>query len=193
VHFLGVGNAAAGWPDIKTPQRTWIVALWKALCDATRAKCDEPDSAKPGTVEAAGVELPEDSDVAMPAISVKKDNPMVLSVPSSLLFDTDSYLLAPGRSQDSLQQVYDYLKPLRPKRIEVNGHTDSRGTPEHNLTLSRNRAEAVAAKLRGQQFTNITTHGFAADRLKCKPEYRNGAADLVAMACNRRVEIVVYT
>ncbi|GGK79220.1 OmpA family protein [Mangrovihabitans endophyticus] len=192
VHFIGVGNAASGWPDIKTPQRTWIADLWKALCDATKATCEEPDSAKPTPVDASGAKPPADNEVRMPALEIKKDNPVVVSVPSSLLFDTDSYELAPDRSQESLQQVYDFLKTLRPKRIEVNGHTDSRGTPEHNHRLSKNRADAVASRLRAQNFTGITTNGYASDRAKCTPEYRDGAPDLIAMACNRRVEIVVY-
>jgi outer membrane protein OmpA-like peptidoglycan-associated protein len=194
VHFIGVGNAAAGWSDIKTPQRTWITDLWKALCDATKAICDKPDSAKPNTIDTPGVKPPGDSDVSMPNITVKNENPTVISVPSSLLFDTDSYQLAPGRSQDSLQQVYDFLKPLHPKRIEVDGFTDSRGTPEHNQVLSEKRAEAVATKLSTQGFTNVTTHGYASDRPKCTPEYGNdGNPDPIAMACNRRVEIVVFT
>jgi outer membrane protein OmpA-like peptidoglycan-associated protein len=145
VHFVGVGNSMSGWPDIKTPQRTWIKDLWMALCRATQATCAEPDSAKPGIMNSAEVKLPADNDVAMPTITIKQDNPTVLSVPSSLLFDTDSYVLAPDRSQDSLQQVYDFLKQLHPQRIEVDGHTDSRGTPEHNQQLSENRAAAVAA------------------------------------------------
>jgi OmpA-OmpF porin, OOP family len=194
VHFIGVGNSAAGWSDIKTPQRTWIADLWKALCDATRATCDEPDSAKPNTIDTPGVKPPGDNDVAMPAISVKHDNPTVISVPSSLLFDTDSYQLAAGRSQDSLQQVFDFLKPLHPRHIEVDGFTDSRGTPEHNQVLSEKRAEAVATKLSAQGYPNVTTHGYAADRPKCTPEYGgDGRPDPIAMACNRRVEIVVYT
>lgn len=193
VHFVGVGNSMSGWPDIKTPQRTWIKDLWMALCQATRATCAEPDSAKPGIVNSADVKLPADSDVAMPVITFTRDNPTVLSVPSSLLFDTDSYVLAHDRAQDSLQQVYDFLKQLHPKRIQVEGHTDSRGTPQHNQALSENRAAAVATKLRGQHYTNISIKGWAAEHPKCKPEYRNGTADPVAMACNRRVEIVVYT
>jgi outer membrane protein OmpA-like peptidoglycan-associated protein len=193
VHFLGVGNSAAGWSDIKTPQRTWIAALWKALCDATGATCEEPDSAKPGTLDTAGVEPPADSDVSMPDIKVNNGSPTIVTVPSSLLFDVDSYQLAPGRSQDYLQKVYDLLEQLRPKRIEVNGHTDSTGTPEHNRTLSRQRAETVAARLRAQRFTDITTNGYASERPSCKLEYRDGKADRVAMACNRRVEILAYT
>lgn len=193
VHFLGVGNSAAGWTDIKTPQRTWIAALWKALCDATGATCEEPDSAKPGIRETTGVEPADDNEVKMPDLVLRQGNPSVVTVPSSLLFDVDSSKLASDRSQDYLQRVYDFLEELHPKRIEVNGHTDSTGTAQRNRTLSRERAETVAAKLRGQGFANITTKGHASDRPSCTPEYRNGKADRVAMACNRRVEIVVYT
>ncbi|MFB9415543.1 OmpA family protein [Dactylosporangium matsuzakiense] len=193
VTLLGVGNAAPGWSDIKTPQRTWIAALWKALCDASKAKCQTPDTAKPKTSDLSGVKPAADNDVTMPAIKVVTDGPTVVTVPASLLFDVDKFTLAPGRSQDVLQEIFKNLAGLHPKRIEVAGHTDSTGTPEHNRDLSRKRAETVAGELRAQNFPNVTTNGYASDRPACTPEYKEGKPDRIAMACNRRVEIIAYT
>ena len=119
-------------------------------------------------------------DQPQPAITITEGSPTILTVPSSLLFDVDSYTLAPGRSQDHLQKVYEFLEQLKPKRIEVHGHTDSTGTPEHNRTLSKKRAEAVAAKLRARQLPSVSTKGHASSRPSCTPEYRNGKPDRVA-------------
>lgn len=192
VHFLGIGNPADGWSDVKTPQRTWMQKLWKALCIATGATCDDPSSAAPRSVPVANVNLPPDADVAMPTITVKRGNPSILSVPASILFDIDKYALATGRSQDALQQVVAFLKSVHYTKIVVAGHTDSTGTPEHNNTLSQERADAVAKFLQSQHFTNITTFGYGSAQPACTPEYNNGQPDPVIMACNRRVEILVY-
>jgi OOP family OmpA-OmpF porin len=193
VHFIGIGNSAAGWSDVKTPERTWLNRLWKALCDATGASCVEPLSAAPGTVPASGVTLPDDADVPMPTILKVPGNPTTITVPSSILFDVDSFQLATGRSQDALEEVSTFLKSVRYKRIEIYGHTDSTGTPEHNQQLSLNRAKSVADALTARGFPNITWYGKGSTRPACTPEYRNGAPDRLNMACNRRVEILVYT
>lgn len=193
VHFIGIGNPADGWPDVKTPQRTWMQNLWQALCVATKATCPKPSSAAPATVDAGDVTLPPDADVVMPAVIKKPGNPTVITVPASILFDIDKSTLASGRSQDALQQVMDFLKQVHYTRIVVNGYTDSTGTPEHNRVLSQDRADAVAAFLESQNIGNVTTAGYGSTQPACTPEYENGQPNLVNMACNRRVEIVVYT
>ena len=193
VHFLGIGNSANGWSDVKTPQRTWMQKFWKALCVATGATCADPSSAAPGSIPAPDANLPVDADVTMPAITTKPGNPTVLSVPASILFDIDKYSLANDRAQDALEQVMTFLKSVRYTKIVIAGHTDSTGTPEHNRELSLNRADAVAEFLRSQHFTNITTVGYGPTRPACMPEYNNGQPDRINMACNRRVEILVYT
>lgn len=192
IHFLGIGNPANGWPDIKTPQRTWMQKLWKAFCIATGATCDDPSSAAPGSVPVTDVKLPPDADVAMPAITKKPGNPTLLSVPASILFDIDKYALANDRAQDALQQIMDFLNSVHYTKIVIDGHTDSTGTPEQNRTLSQQRADAVADFLRSRHFTNITTVGYGSTQPACTPEYNNGQPDLINMACNRRVEILVY-
>lgn len=193
VGLVGVGNPGEGWSDIGTPQRTWLVKFWKTMCEATGAKCLEPDPAEPGTTPTSGITMPAEHDVSMPVIREAVGNPAVLTVPSSLLFDIDSYTLAPDRAQDALQQVHDYLGRIKYRSVVIAGHTDSSGTPDHNRTLSRRRAAAVADMLRQKGVQNITTEGYASTRPACAPELVNGRLDPVRMACNRRVEILVYT
>jgi outer membrane protein OmpA-like peptidoglycan-associated protein len=73
-------------------------------------------------------------------------------------------------------------------RVFIVGHTDSQGAYEHNMTLSRQRAEAVAAAL-------SSSYRIARDRL-----YTAGVGYLAPVgsnatdegrALNRRVELVV--
>jgi OOP family OmpA-OmpF porin len=71
--------------------------------------------------------------------------------------------------------------------VEVDGHTDSRGSDAHNLDLSQRRAAAVRQYLVG--------HGIAPERLEAqgfgesKPVADNDTAH--GMALNRRVELNV--
>jgi outer membrane protein OmpA-like peptidoglycan-associated protein len=72
-------------------------------------------------------------------------------------------------------------------RIEVNGHADRSGSPQHNQTRSVRRAEAVAAELvrRGVPRNEIVTRGFG-EQNPLVP-----TADDVREPQNRRVEIIL--
>ena len=60
-----------------------------------------------------------------------------------------------------LTEIADVLiKNPRIKRVEVQGHTDNTGTPEHNKQLSDDRAASVR--------TWLVAHGVSADRLVAK-------------------------
>jgi len=62
------------------------------------------------------------------------------------LFDTGSADLKNSASRTALKLV-QFLQ-LNPRRIvRIEGYTDSTGTPEENLKLSRDRAQAVADML----------------------------------------------
>ena len=53
-------------------------------------------------------------------------------------------------AKDTLLIAVRYLKEHADARIEVEGHTDSKGTPEYNLKLGDRRAKAVKAYLVSQ-------------------------------------------
>jgi OOP family OmpA-OmpF porin len=100
-------------------------------------------------------------------------------------FDSDSAnLTAQGRGV--LDDVVTILKET-PGRVEVGGHTDSTSTAEHNLELSRSRAESVRDYLvgKGVDATRLETVGFGETRPIASNETPEGRQH------NRRTEFQV--
>jgi hypothetical protein len=101
-----------------------------------------------------------------------------------IYFDVDKAQLRPD-SETALQHILALLKSDSTLKLEVQGHTDSTGTPPHNLTLSNDRAASVKAWL--------VEHGIAEARLTPKgygelqPVADNKTPD--GRAKNRRVEL----
>lgn len=60
----------------------------------------------------------------------------------NVFFDTDSYALLDA-SIFELNELLKLLKQNERLEIEIDGHTDNRGTTAHNMELSENRAKAV--------------------------------------------------
>lgn len=102
-----------------------------------------------------------------------------------IYFDTDSSVPRP-ESEATLQNVLQTLKADDSLKLEIQGHTDDTGTPDHNATLSGARAASVLRWL--------TDHGIAAARLTSKgygatmPVADNKSQE--GRAKNRRVELV---
>lgn len=112
---------------------------------------------------------------------------MVITLSGQVLFVTGKSELLPA-AQDQLDQVAKALKDqgeLKPMVVE--GYTDSVGSDSANLTLSKNRAEAVRSYLisKGIPSDKITAVG----KGKANPVASNDTPD--GRANNRRVEIVV--
>lgn len=60
----------------------------------------------------------------------------------NIFFDLDKYSLRP-ESVNELERLLKLLQENPTMRIEISGHTDTRGSAEHNQELSQNRAKAV--------------------------------------------------
>lgn len=76
-------------------------------------------------------------------------NQIILNMPSNITFGTDSATVQPQFDQ-TLVSVGLVLKKFEKTIIDVYGHTDSTGSPEHNQDLSQRRAVAVATVLANQ-------------------------------------------
>lgn len=110
----------------------------------------------------------------------------VLTLPETVLFEYNKYDVLPG-ADAKLADVATLLGHFPTAEIRVQGHTDSTGNADGNMTLSKNRADAVAKALSGKGVTasRMTVEGFAATR----PVASNATDD--GKAKNRRVEIVL--
>jgi outer membrane protein OmpA-like peptidoglycan-associated protein len=119
--------------------------------------------------------------------NVKKESRgTVITLSGGVLFASGKSMLLPG-AQTSLNQVADALKDQSNSKILVEGHTDSTGSMELNMELSRQRAEAVASYLtsKGVPRDLVTAQGLGPSRPVADNATPEGRAN------NRRVEIVV--
>ena len=105
---------------------------------------------------------------------------------SDVLFDTGKYSLKPN-TQVSLAKVATILQLYPGLKVQVEGYTDSVGSPASNQTLSENRAGAVMNFLttNGVPQDNVTAKGYGATNFVAD----NGTA--AGKAQNRRVEMIV--
>src|SRR6266853_3424727 len=63
-----------------------------------------------------------------------------------IYFDTDKAAIKP-ESRPTLEEIAKLLRGQAQLNVVIVGHTDSQGTYDYNIDLSRRRAEAVAAEL----------------------------------------------
>lgn len=99
---------------------------------------------------------------------------------ADLLFETNS-TRASASGRKRLKQFFDGANA---QSYIVTGHTDSRGSDEFNMNLSRGRANAVAGMARqfGARITNVVGYG------ERRPKATNRTG--VGRGENRRVEIL---
>jgi outer membrane protein OmpA-like peptidoglycan-associated protein len=110
-----------------------------------------------------------------------------ITIKQQIQFALDQDVILP-ESTPLLLEIADVLiKTPRVKRVEVQGHTDNSGTPEHNQDLSDRRAASVRNWL--------MTHGVSPDRLvakgygQSKPLVPN--VTTANKAKNRRVQFII--
>jgi outer membrane protein OmpA-like peptidoglycan-associated protein len=119
--------------------------------------------------------------------------PWSLSVPhEEVNFETDSDVIRPSevpKLEASLLLIKDALAKhgdLGKITLFVVGHTDTVGTAEHNLTLSRKRARTIASWFRGRGAgLPIAYEGMGESALLVK------TADQVDEPRNRRVDYIL--
>lgn len=105
---------------------------------------------------------------------------------SAILFDVNKSDLKP-ETKNSLTKFSEILKKYPDTNLLIEGHTDSTGSDEYNLKLSRQRSQAVADFLSGlgvfpSRFT-VVGHGEA------RPIAKNDTPE--GRQLNRRVEISI--
>ncbi|MFC1799419.1 OmpA family protein [Candidatus Eisenbacteria bacterium] len=106
---------------------------------------------------------------------------------SGILFDVDKASLKPPIEAE-LVELALILNKYNDTNILLEGHTDSTGSEEHNLDLSRKRAQSVSNFLAVQEVspTRFTIMGYG----EVQPIAENATAE--GRSLNRRVEIAIY-
>ena len=110
-----------------------------------------------------------------------------VSLGSDILFDTDSYVLKPATKQQ-LIAFSQTLNKEEDTNIIVEGHADASGPADHNLTLSKQRADAVANFLEAQgvKTSRVSEKGYGENQ----PVADNGTVE--GRRKNRRVDIAMF-
>jgi len=112
---------------------------------------------------------------------------LVVTFASGLLFDFDSDRLR-AESKKNLDNLASSLSNFGDSKLLLVGHTDSQGSDEYNLDLSRRRADAVAAYLESRSVSaaRVQTSG----RGETEPVASNDTDP--GRQQNRRVEAAIY-
>lgn len=119
-----------------------------------------------------------------PAPSIEA-NSVLITLDSGILFDVNKYDVRP-EAAEVLKNLASVLKEANIKAFEIQGHTDSDASDEHNQVLSENRANSVKNFLASQGITaEISIKGYG----ERKPISSNDTEE--GKQKNRRVEIIV--
>ncbi|MBX3325606.1 MAG: OmpA family protein [Nitrospira sp.] len=104
---------------------------------------------------------------------------------SSIEFEPDSATIT-AKGHAVLDHIVVLLQKVPTAPIEIASHTDIGGAAEHNLQLSRHRADAVKQYLTRQGLTNpFTTIGYGSTRPLSNRKYQPGLPQ------NQRIELLM--
>ncbi|MEM1058043.1 MAG: OmpA family protein [Verrucomicrobiota bacterium] len=123
-----------------------------------------------------------------PGFNARLPEPILLRLPSDVIFEFDSAELQPA-ALPLLQQAVRMVREYTTARVQVEGHTDTIGREDYNQQLSTARARAVQLWLARQLDTNLyelQARGVGESRPLVAPE-----GDARTQAPNRRVEITI--
>lgn len=111
---------------------------------------------------------------------------IVVNFSEKILFGYDRSDLS-ASSRDNMDKLVNVLKEYPNTNIEIQGHTDSRGSEEYNQGLSERRASSVASYLRGGGVpdSRIAIKGYG----ETAPVADNGSE--TGRAENRRVTFLI--
>ncbi len=111
---------------------------------------------------------------------------IIVEFNDKILFGFDKSNLS-SATQNNLDELVTILKKYPDTDIEIQGHTDNKGSQSYNQDLSERRASSVAAYLRSHDIPSnrMSTKGFGETAPKYSNETENGQAQ------NRRVEFLV--
>ena len=191
VHVYDVETQAPLAAKVELNRASDNTAVFQGTSDATGyLACDVRPGRYQAYVDAEGyiyqqslIDFSRSDTVAFGLQPIKKDVKVVLN---NLFFALNSAEMLP-ESAPALDDLHQFLAQNPEVRIRIVGHTDSTGSLEYNMRLSRDRARSV--------YDALLERGIAADRLTYEGK---GPNEPVAdndteegRAANRRVEFVI--
>lgn len=117
---------------------------------------------------------------------VESDDSIRLIMPGNITFRTDSADIN-SNFYPVLNSVAKVLNKYSNSTVLVSGHTDSTGSADYNLSLSKSRAQSVAAYLQGQ---GVKSSRFEVIGMGSSNPIASNS-DAAGRAQNRRVEIKI--
>jgi outer membrane protein OmpA-like peptidoglycan-associated protein len=176
---FGVEREAAATPYTASPAAT--------TATATAGVCPDRDGdGIPDSVDRCPDVAGTMDDYGCPTYKRIVVKPDKLELKEKIQFAWDQATLQEV-SYPVLDEVVQALKDNKSFKVQVEGHTSSEGTDDHNQTLSNQRAQAV--------LDYLAAHGIGKDRLASKGFSSSVPIDTNATAAgrenNRRVEFVV--
>lgn len=181
----------------QTSKATWgsaIGAVSGALIGSTQSSEGALIGALAGGAVGGGVGYYLDAQAAelraelvSTGVQVVEDKDSIrLIMPGNITFKTDSADIN-ASFYPVLNSVAKVLKKYDNSTLMVSGHTDSTGSAEHNLNLSRQRAQSVASYLEGQgiKSSRFEVLGMGSSNPIASNANANGRAQ------NRRVELKI--
>jgi outer membrane protein OmpA-like peptidoglycan-associated protein len=133
---------------------------------------------------------PKNNDVTVD-VKIRKTAPGVMIKLENVVYEYNKANLNRSGKQQ-LDTLYRFLKENKKFLIELNSHTDSRGTEEYNLSLSKNRSNSCNnyLKAKGLKFKRVVMNNYGetkllnqcADGVECSEELHQ---------VNRRTEFVL--
>jgi outer membrane protein OmpA-like peptidoglycan-associated protein len=96
-------------------------------------------------------------------------------------------------AQASLDLLYNFLNENKGVKIEIAGHTDSKGNEAYNLELSQNRAESVREQMieKGITPNRMTAKGYGESEPIADNAKADGSDNPKGRRLNRRTEITI--
>jgi type IX secretion system PorP/SprF family membrane protein len=126
-----------------------------------------------------------------PTVTQAERDALTLAI-RNLYFDTDKWTIRPSSFRD-LNNVVFIMKQKKDWKLKIAGHADPRGNDEHNLMLSRNRANAVKNYLVSKgippNLLIVEYYGESQSNVKDKP---TKGTDAAILQMDRRVELEFY-
>ena len=122
---------------------------------------------------------------------IKANESIVLN---NVFFKFDSDELA-SDSKTELNKLFTLLSNNPNIKVEIQGHTDSKGNNNYNLNLSQKRAESVRNYLikKGIKKSRITAVGYGEKKAIAKNKNSDGTDNEEGRALNRRIELKILS